>query len=197
MSTRPASRHSSARYDRLGWQAGETFSAELWLNNSLAAAPECAVSWQLWDLRGQTLASGERTVALPAGSALRVGSVTWPVADVADRIFVLRLRAFTPDGRSSLNDYVFSTTPAPIFGPLLAAPQTRLEAARSGDTVEVRNVGEALALMVRLDAAEGSWVEFSDNYLLLAPGELVSVTCAPAQASVRVSGLNLGEELVV
>lgn len=184
--------HVSARYDKLGWRPGETFKADIWLNSSLGEAPGCMVSWELCDLRGATLARGEKTFSPPAASATHAESVSWAVTDVEGFIFLLRLRASTPRGRESANDYVFSTAEEPVFAPLLCAPRTELRVAGTGEGVELTNVGDAFALFVRLEDADEGWVELSRNHLLLAPGEAASVSCRPRDRRVDVTGWNFG-----
>jgi beta-mannosidase len=182
--------HVSARYDKLGWQEGETLVADVWVNNSLTGT-ECTVCWQVLDLQGEVLARGERAAAVAEGSAQQVTRAEWPVRDLSDGIFILRLRAEAPGRPPSSNDYVFSTRAEPIFAPLLSAPRTELRLVREGECLAISNAGGAFALLVRLEAADGeAWLEAGLNYLLLAPGESIQTLVTPVDARVSVTGAN-------
>ena len=184
--------HVSAKYDQLGWQPGETFEADVWINNSLGAEPGTRVTWELSDLLGKVLAQGEEVLDVPAGGALRVASARWKVENPSHAIFILRVQAFAPSGRTSRNHYLFSTANDPVFAPLRAAPRTEVVASRAGGAISLTNAGSAWALLVTLKPADGGWTTFDANYLLLAPRETVTVGCEPAGAAVQVSGLNVG-----
>lgn len=185
--------HVSARYEKLGWQPGEQFRAEVWVNNSLDPIDECAVGWQIVDLLGRVLAKGGEVVEVAEGSARHVAELVWAVQDLPEGLFILRLWAGA-DAGTSLNHYVFSVCPEPMFAPLLTAPRTRVQVKRRASGLTVTNVGEACALLVRLEPADGeSWLEFDRNYFLLtpdAPGYSEIVACVPADVPVRVSGAN-------
>lgn len=182
--------HVSAGYEKLRWQEGETFSAEVWVNNSLGET-NCAVKWEVLDLRGIVLAQGETAGPLAAGSAEHVTRAEWPVCHLSQGVFLLRLQATAADGRRSANDYVFSTWPEPIFAPLLSAPRTSLDVAREGEVIQVTNTGDAFALFAHLQPADGeTWLQVSRNYLLLAPGEAAQSLVNPVLARVMVTGAN-------
>jgi beta-mannosidase len=188
--------HVSAKYDKLGWHPGEEFAAEVWLSNSLDAEPNTRVRWTLTDLLGNQLASGEQATHAPATGAVQAAVARWTVAQIAHAIFVLRVEAHAPSGRSSVNHYVFSTAEEPLFAPLLNAPTAKLEAARTEGGIELRNAGPAWALCVSLKPAQGAWMWFDRNCLCLAPGEAMAVRCAPEEAGVEVGALNVHEQEV-
>jgi beta-mannosidase len=204
--------HPSAKYDKLGWRSGETFSAELWAHNSLPQARECMLAVELMDLRGNRLVETEQEVEVPPACALPVGSVSWPVTDLRDGIFILRLMLVWGRGRWAFrnalcdlerNDYVFSTAAEPVFAPLLRAPRTEVTLrkpwanARSteyGEPVLVRNAGDACALFAWLQGPGQRWMSFGDNYLVVPPGSSVGATCLNWRVPVRVSGWNFDEQ---
>jgi len=186
--------HVSAKYDKLGWQPGETFEAEVWVNDSLDTAPGTRVTWAVSDLRGGALAEGEATADAPGSASVQVTTATWNVAAVKGAVFLLHLTATAPSGRESVNWYVFSAAEEPILAALVSAPRTELAISRSGGEVKITNAGDAWALGVHLTPADGSWVRFSANYLLLAPGEERAVSVLPPEARVRVRGLNVNEQ---
>jgi beta-mannosidase len=185
--------HVSAAYDRLGWQDGETFEAQVWVNNSLGGIEGATVSWAVCDLRGAVLAAGETNADLPAAGAVKVGAALWTVlaGELADSLFILRLRVCAPDGRSDANEYIFSVAEAPVYAPLLRLPQTELQVQQDCERLEIKNVGGMYAMFVRLDSADpDQWLTFDRNYLLIAPGETVTVTCKPGWKAVEISGMN-------
>ena len=183
--------HVSARYDKLGWQAGETFTAQLWVNNSLTDQPLLTLLWDILDLRGDALATGQKAITAPACGAVQADDIEWPVPEVAGSVFILRLRLMTGAGTVSRNDYVFSTASEPVFAPLREAPRTQVQATRTDTGIQITNTGAAMALFARLDTTDlADWVSFSDNYVLLVPGESLSVTCTPNNLPVELSGMN-------
>lgn len=182
--------HVSARYDKLGWEVGEEFGADLWVNNSAGDA-EGAVAWHVVDLRGNTLIQGGAEYRAAAGSAVACGRATWTVDDLPDGIFILALAALAGDGRSSANEYLFSTRPQPVLAPLLGAPQTTLSVHRTAGGLGLTNIGAAVALLVHLQPADGAaWLQCSHNYLLLEPHEAALIRCLPEDAPILVSGMN-------
>lgn len=181
--------HPSARYDRLGWSPGETFAAEVWLNNSLAAIP-VTLSWTLLDLHGATLANGETDLEAPAAAARQVGTVRWQVTAVPGQAFILRLQAATVDRKVPPNDYLFSTAPEPIFTALRSAPQTTVHARRTCQGIEVSNSGAACALFVRLEPQGDDWLELGRNHFLLLPGETTCVEAFPQDPPLCLTGWN-------
>ncbi len=183
--------HVSARYDKLGWAPGEGFEAELWLSNSLDAEPGTRVTWTLSDLRGQTLAEGEAAVDGPGSSAQHAVTASWQVESLEHAVFILRLTAFAPSGRGSVNHYLFSTAEEPIFASLVHAPNADLAISRAGGELEITNTSNVWALGVHLIPADGAWASFDSNYLHLAPGETYAMSFTPADAELEVSGLNV------
>ena len=180
--------HPSASYEKLGWAPGETFCAEIWLSSSVYKGG-CTVAWELCDLTGKALSAGEQTAAAGAGAAMHVTTVTWAVAQVPHDAFVLRLRVTNAAGKTSRNDYLFGARSEPVLSGLQTLPVTTLEVLKGDGAVTLRNAGALFALGVRLDS--DAWLEFSDNYLMIAPGEEVTVQVSDA-ASVQVTGINPG-----
>jgi hypothetical protein len=162
----------------------------VWVNNSLAPEPDVRVAWTLSDLEGRQLAGDEEAAEVAGSSALCVATAEWPVAELEGGLFILRLEARAPDGRSSVNHYVFSTAPDPILAPLLTAPRTEIAAERTGGGLEIANAVGVWAIGAHLVPADGSWATFSSNYLLLAPGEACLVAVSPPETPVSVRGLN-------
>ncbi|MBM3471941.1 MAG: hypothetical protein FJX75_01550 [Armatimonadetes bacterium] len=188
--------HVSAKYDKLGWQPGETFETEVWVNNSLDAAPGTRVTWTLSDLHDRTLAAGEATIDAPACGALRVATASWQVERLEGAVFILHLNALAPSMRGSANYYLFSTADEPLFAGLVSAPRTELVVSRVGRELEITNVGGVWALGVHLTPTDGGWIRFDSNYLSLAPGQTYSMCFLPEEAKLQVSGLNVDEQEV-
>ncbi len=185
--------HPSARYDKLGWEPGEAFTAEVWLNSSVYEGP-CDVKWELCDIEGNGLAGGEESLEVKAGSARPVAHVAWPVQAVAHDLFVLRLRASDADGHTSRNDYLFGTGKKAVLAGLKALPEADIRVRMPKDDVIVANAGPVFVVGVRLDADE--WVEFSDNYLLIAPGEEATIAMEGDPSTIFVSGLNMTRHIL-
>jgi len=180
--------HPSAAYEKLGWAPGETFRADVWLNSSVYKGG-CTVAWELCDLTGRTLSAGEQSASARAGEAMPVATVTWAVAPVPHEVFVLRLRVTNAAGKTSRNDYLFGGRQEPVLAGLQTLPASTLGVTRGDGAVTLKNTGPLFALGVRLDS--DAWLEFSDNYLMIAPGEEVTVQVTGDEASVKVTGINL------
>jgi beta-mannosidase len=184
--------HVSAKYDKLGWEAGEEFRAEVWLNNSLDAEPGTRVRWAVLDLRGRVLAKDEVTVDAPACGAIQAATATWQVEGLEDGVLVLHVSTLAPSMRGSANHYLFSTAADPVFGALANAPRTELAVSRVGNELEITNRGEVWALGVHLTAADGAWATFDSNFLFLEPRQTYSMCfLAPEGAELEISGLNV------
>ncbi len=177
--------HVSAKYDRLGWNPGEEFRAELWVNNS-GPAQGCMLAWTIISAEGDRFMSGEKTLDLAENSAFRAEDVVWRVEAGFERLFVLELRLIGPDGAEvSRNSYLFSANPAPIFDRLLALPATTIQVEqgkaveRAGHTevpLTVRNTGANYAFFVQISSDSPCWaVYYGRNYLLIAPGDFETV----------------------
>ena len=189
--------HVSAKYDKLGWEPGETLYSEVWLNNSLAEEKGCEVTWQFTDLAGAVLASGEASADAPGGSATKVTDIAFEVPEVDGGVFIVTVRASAPSGAASTNWYLFACSGEPVYAPLLSAPRTELEVERDGGRLTLRNVGPVWALCVQVEPADGeTWITPSTNYIMLAPGEELNITVEPADVPVEVSGLNFAPAVV-
>ncbi|MER3474072.1 MAG: hypothetical protein C4335_08570 [Armatimonadota bacterium] len=162
--------HLSLRYDRLTWQAGERWQAEVWVNNSTAREIHALWSAYLLALDGREVARFAGGVEVAPERAVQGGQMACFLPDEAG---VWLLRACLHDGRGgtlSVNEYLFSTAQPP-FLPMLNAPHTQLRVWHRGEQVGVKNAGEAVALFVRFLPQDGQWLLAEDDYFCLLPGE--------------------------
>jgi beta-mannosidase len=193
--------HVSAKYEKLAWTAGETFSAELWLNNSFDLLPGVTIEAQVADISGKKQAevAGARIDAA-GNSATRVGSVEWKIPKGFQDVFILTLSARDAEGVvRSENAYVLGAAPETPLSPLVSPPQTKIEVSAANGKVTVKNTGSAYALFVRLRPNDpDADIYFGENYLLIAPGEAKTVTVRSDGGSgdIIVEGWNTGEKVI-
>ena len=170
----------SARFATQAWAGREMFEAEVWLCNSGAAEARRAVHLQMRILGvdGTLHENRLEEVFYGPNRAVRLAHFRWPLAELAGDIFFFDLELQAPDGsRLAGNRYLF--TNQATLASLLSLPLTRLSidhrASGAVWQIELRNTGHQAAIGLwleddrQLDAAGG--VYFSDNYLLLLPGE--------------------------
>ena len=175
----------SAKYDKLGWKPGETFSAELWVTNSGKGMPG-GVEYLIADLHGKPLLSGQFSPDIPENGTRRAGLIEWTVPEGFEQIFLLHIRAVDEAGELlAENIYFFSSAREPIFAPLLHLPKTNLRVLGSEqvkgqeDThlyISLLNEGDAYAVFVRaLPEDNRTEVYFKSNYVMIAPGARITI----------------------
>jgi beta-mannosidase len=131
-----------------------------------------AIAWFAAD--GTRMGPMQQPVVLPAASSAELGSVAMRSnSPIAGELLVLDLRFEPAHAR-----YLFSTTED--LRPMRALPPTRIDAGRVAAgpdawEVSLRNAGEWLALLVRIEDVRpygaAGWAVPSDDGLLLLPGE--------------------------
>ena len=162
--------HVSLLYERLTWQPGEKWWAQVWVNNSTQNRL-CAV-WcaRLLSLEGHEVTRFSSDIDVPPHSATEAGRIEHTLPE-EPRVWLLVLCLH--DWRGALlscNEYLFSTAQPPMQ-PLLHAPETKLRLWRRRTHVGVTNVGDAVALFVRFVPQRGQWLQCEDDYFCLAPRE--------------------------
>jgi beta-mannosidase len=199
--------HVSAAYETITWHGQQEFACDVWLHNSGEAKELLNVVVTLADVSGKVFVQENLAAEAPAAAAENVGDVRWRLPSGYSGVFVLFLQVVDEEGQVlAENAYLHSAAPEAAFAPLLAAPRVRVEAIsgqpsavseadgrRFGFTeaLTLRNAGEAFALGVRLHAPEGRLLRFSDNYLILPPGEERAIGVAGSAEAVRVTGWNV------
>jgi beta-mannosidase len=183
--------HVSATYDTLAWNDRDRFRAEVWLHNAGEARSLLNVAVTLADLEGQVFLQENLAAEAPAAASELAGEIEWRRPRDYAGLFLLFLQVIDEEGDVlAENAYLHSAAPPPIFGPLWTAPTTILEAARDGDALTLRNTGEAFALDVALAAVDGRWVTFSDNHLVLPPGEARTLRVVGPDGPIHLQGWN-------
>lgn len=174
--------HASAKYEKLAWKAGETFKADIWVNNSLGAMQGPTVHVDVIDIAGKTLAEAELGIDLRENSAREAGAIEFEIPAGFEGVFILLAGVRDSAGNVlSENVYVFGAAPEKPLSPMQQLPRTHIKVSSTGDaanrTVKVANKGNACAVFVRLRPCElDADVYFSDNYLVIPPGEERTVT---------------------
>lgn len=172
----------AARFGKLSWHSGETFTASAYMASSQQVQREAEVAFSIMDISGQVLHSGKLPVDVPAGASMPAGTIEWRVPDDFEELFFLKLAARDNLGSTlAENTYLFSAAPDPLFLSMRSLPETKIAILGSqrsavGDdtllTVEIQNNGNSYAFFVRAVPQENKYdVYFEQNYLLLAPRE--------------------------
>jgi len=196
----------SARYEKIGFQPGETFAATLWLNHSRAESPSLTISWTLQDLEGRVFVSDQSAINAPPDGVMQAGAVSWTIPQGFAKPFVLTVKASDTSGATlSRNACLFSAAPEPILSPLRTLPptalrieapqQVRLAGEEAEFTASVENTGSvaALGLIMQCDLPD---LYITGNYEILMPGEshLLRIKARPGEARTgrfRVSAWNV------
>jgi beta-mannosidase len=165
-----------ARFEKIAWQPGDMFLAELYLINSRETARALEWSWTLYDLAGNALAGWCAETLSHPNAASRVGTVRWMIPKDFTHPFLLRATVSNHGRTIHHNDYLFSCAPPPMFAPLSAhAPASlAVQAHPKGShlTVRIENTGTAAAFGVTVSRPDGHWLYGIDNYRHLLPGEV-------------------------
>ncbi len=117
-------------------------------------------------------------VPVSVQGAAQVAALEYPIPAEAPDVAIVTLTLLDGAGQVvQTNPYLFSRAPQPSFESLLSLPQVTLSARREGDTLYLRNEGNAYAFfpMVDIDDPRWHWL-LSDNGPLLAPGEEIGIT---------------------
>ena len=181
--------HISLKYDRLAWTPGQTWQAEVWANNSLTAREGWRWQAQGVTLSGDVLLDASGQIDLPDNASMPVDQLSLSVPTEAG-IWLVLLSILDEQGEVvSRNTYAFSASAEAPMKAMLAAPVTQLSARRRQDNVEIKNTGDALALLVQIEPVAGQWLVLGDNYFTLLPGETRSVR-VQGEGQVTVKGWN-------
>lgn len=166
--------HISLKYERLLWEPGSVWHAELWCSNASIGMSGCSWTMQLLNLDGSPVASEAGVCDLPDNASIKVAELSARFPDDADT-FIAVVTLSGDDGLLlSRNEYVFTTT-RPHLQHLLHAPQTTLSAVVNGGDIEIANTGHNVALYVQLVPLDDQWITLDDDYYLLKPGELKAI----------------------
>lgn len=183
-------RHVSLAYERLCWQAGDTFGATAYVTGDGEGLDQelLAVKWAAYVPDGSLLAQGEWVIGACEELTTRAGALAFVVPAAGLFIVRLRLAGAADGGLLSDNEYVFAVQgneARPPLAPLVEGPQTKLTcnaAERDGSTVvTVANAGETAALWVRvagIPLGDGSMPVLRplDDGFVLLPGETAERT---------------------
>ncbi len=195
--------HVSAAYETIAWHGRTEFAADIWLHNAGDAKDLLNVVVTVADVGGQLFVQENLAGEAPAAAAEAVGDVRWRFPTGYAGLFVLFLQVVDEEGEVLVeNAYLHSAAPTPAFAPLLAAPRTRVEivmgkgagdsrSGGAGPALHLRNTGDAFALGLRLHSAHGQVSRFSDNYMILPPGEERAIIVTGPLEGVRLTGWNV------
>ncbi|MCS6829912.1 MAG: glycoside hydrolase family 2 TIM barrel-domain containing protein [Armatimonadota bacterium] len=162
--------HISLQYERLTWQPGEQWKAEVWSHNSTTRLLHTLWSVCLFAPDGREIARFGGAIEVSPEKAARVAHVESVLPQEAG---VWLARACLHDRRGgilSCNEYLFSTAQPPMH-PLLHVPHTKLRVWHRRQQIGVKNMGEAIAFFVRFTPQQGQWLLNEDDYFCLMPGE--------------------------
>ncbi len=162
--------HISAQYDRVVWETGSRFSAEIWCHNSLSRLAGAHWEARLCDLNGETIAHTGGAADLSGNASLHLGSLSHQLGELHAH-YLLWLSLYSSDNTLlSRNEYLFAAGKDAFQGVLRTAPTT-LSVRRQNDHVRLRNTGTVTAMFIQFIPTTGQWLLPSDDYFCMAPGE--------------------------
>jgi beta-mannosidase len=100
--------HVSMKYKKLNYLKGETFSAEIYMNNSLDAM-DCSYTIEVLDPGGKGLFSEKDGIRIGKNTAGKLKDIHFKIENHFPEIFFVRLYVFNQKGKVSENTYIFST----------------------------------------------------------------------------------------
>ena len=174
--------HASLRFDKILWDAGEPFSAGLFLTSDrLEDVARARCAWRIVDAAGNEVAADAIETRLPANRSTRLGEVHWQIPKDYVSFFIVYCTVTDGDSGAILDEtanvfFAHHSTPH-FWRPLLEASKTRvtsrvesIEDRRA--VVHVENVGSVNAILCRveMERPEGAILLTSANHFFLAPG---------------------------
>lgn len=167
--------HVSAAFPTFAWGGRERFTARCWVSSSLGARGRHAARHPA-RRAGEVLAHSAAARRVGPARPVEVLMLDVVLGEVTGDVAILDLALDAADGtRISGDRYVFSITEH--LAPLVAIPATSLavEDGPDGRFLTLRNVGEAVALGVRVSDPRPhprtGFIRLSDGHLVLFPGE--------------------------
>jgi beta-mannosidase len=185
--------HVSARYDAIIWSDKQEFTAELWGHNSTDKPFVGQLATSLWSLEGRCLLTKEQAVSLEPEQAGRWDNITHKMEGLPE---LFLLYSILKDDKGTVVSCHWSVhskrSESPLNG-LRHLPETELTTHRKGNLLCVTNSGSVVAAGVWLETALDDHVRFSDNWLILVPGETAEIRIEGTCESIRISAWNVSE----
>jgi len=160
--------HIAAKYDSVIHKG--SFKAEITLYNATDKEFNGKITAQLFDLSGKLL--GEKSSLCSAAADTVVANameVAW--TDLPDGNFFLRQTLFGENGEVLTQGYSIHSTKDVPYRALLTQPACPIRATLCGDALTLKNMGSTVASGVVVECDLEHHVRFSDNCLMLLPGE--------------------------
>lgn len=156
----------SLRYNRLTWEPGEEWEAEIWSVASYSQQGGCHWRAELFSLSGERLGTSHGSLDLEVEKPVRLAKLNQKLPH-ADSVLLVFLTLTSSDGELlASNDYLFSTASPPLKM-LRNAPRVNLRVRSAGGHLLVHNESDVPALMVSVHA-EGSSLPIA-GYFSLPP----------------------------
>ena len=181
--------HMSLKYEKIIFKRGETFEAEVFMNNSLK---ETSATWQIQvlNLAGKVLYEFKGCTEIALNSVCLIRTINFPIMDDIPDVILVRLlysrsgeEANAYNERSELNEYLFSTHENAPFSSLLTHQGSVLEYTQEAQrqvtddrheerTYSVTNSGDSVAMFVApVITGENDFLFSKYSYKCLLPGE--------------------------
>ncbi len=188
-----------ALFPTQAWAGHATFEAEIYIANSTdRAIEETILEARLIGASGVCYHEDVQPACLPANGAAHLVGLRWLMQPVDEPVFFLDLVMRSPEGEIlSENRYAFSGTAD--FIPFLRLPETRVVASLQQGEDDFRltltNTGATAAFNVwvedTLPVDSPDHLLFSDNYLMLLPGESHTITVEQSTGGTAGQGLQI------
>ncbi len=196
----------SAKYDKLAWEPGEEWCAEIWINNSINATKKVNMNYEVRSFPdGKLLGSLEKEMEIQPCSAAFWTTASHTLSVDYSGFIELRLLARDITGGVSENSYLFSVrgdqqNRNASFASLLRMENTNLSISASllpERGLYLVNTSDHPALFVTLHPEEDySNLLFASNYFHLGPHETRFVGVS-GNGGIRVCGWNFQDVLTI
>ncbi|MCQ6561354.1 glycoside hydrolase family 2 protein [Paenibacillus mendelii] len=190
--------HVSLKYDRIAYQAGETFSGEAFVHlesNFLNKANIKGMNLQIEII--DMFGSVKKRIDYPITDRGYVGSVNWEIENCGHSLFNLRLVLWNQDQRLACNDYLFTINADFPFKPLRDLPLSNVQISQGAleNTMTFTNDSPITAVGVMIREKDASMpLHLERNYLIIHPGEEVTLRSLGGEYALKniiIEGLNV------
>ena len=168
--------HVSAKYEKIGYITGEYFRSSIYVTSEIKnTGRHYAVRFQIADIKGNAFKDFWIESEI-SELVSKVHDIEWLVQKCPNDIFILRVSIFEYDKKLLENTYLFTTDNKHVFNPLRQLPRSSLilnkEPGCKRTIWSILNNSDFAAIGVYLyGRSPGKFIEISDNYFLILPGE--------------------------
>ncbi|MFW6270831.1 MAG: glycoside hydrolase family 2 protein [Bacillota bacterium] len=171
--------HITARYNRLNYNPGDKFKADLFLvsNSDKKQKYDCRV--ELLNAYGRTIKEQNYSF-IKTGYSTNINSFFWKVEELKDNIFFIRLKLIKNNIVYAINTYIFTTDKEHPLRPLKKLDKSHLTLNKNNGKYYIKNESNIAAAGVFIYSNNSEvFIDISPGYITLMPGEKKKIQIFP------------------